>query len=333
MEADFYFIIIIMSIHILGSNGVKRGAGPFGTVKSAKAAADLTLPRDLGDARKVIDFGPHADITRLVAQQYADAGVEVLTTDTFGIRRALLDEPLFREILAAHLQITADVANSVSGVDAIFVSIGPPSVHIGTEVEIDCYDTDDLPDGDLGVSQYVTQLEALASLEGLPSKSGSSRFVAMLETVTTRRKLLSALRALKEVPFEANVNLTLTPDGRFLDGDDPVDAIFEAESFLNGTKDRVIYGANCCDHEAADTFFEAIDGQSFAERVRAIALNGANGDPRDFDGCAETGKVHFDPQRPAQIRRLVKRHPSIALVLSCCGFNPERVEALSWALS
>ncbi len=323
-------------IEQIGIDEVTVGPGPFGTLLNDRAAhSQGALPSDLADPARVLDEGPYAFETEQVAAAYLRAGARVITTNTFGLRRAVVaDYDLFHRGLQEHLAI-ARRALSASGLSErapTLVSVGPPSDALINGGDVNCYAVDDLPDEERGLDLYLRQLESLARLEGRPSKGFEPSAVAMVETIGTTTKLRAAVKALAQVGLEGFVNLTLV-GGRLLDGSDPVEAIRGVESVINGHRARIRYGANCCDHDSAGEFFRNVAGEEFAGRANFIALNGANGDPRDFDGCSEHGEVVFDHQRPDQIRGLIQNHPGIRVVLGCCGFSPEKMAAVASSIS
>lgn len=317
-------------IENIGSQEVTIGPGPFGTLLNDKAAhSQGVLPEDLADPARVLDDGPYADQTQQVAVSYLQAGARLITTNTFGLRRVVSDRALFREGLGTHIQIARNAlrASSLDGAP-ILVSVGPPSNALVDGGEVDCYAVDDLTDEDTGFGLYSAQFEALAEIDGKPRKGHEPGVVPMVETIGTRVKLHAAVKALAHHGLEGFVNLTLV-DGKFLDGSDPAEAIREVEDVINGHRAKVRYGVNCCDHHSADAFFRNARGYDFAARANFIALNGANGDPRHFNGCSEHGEVLFDPDRPSQISRLIQNHPTIKVVLGCCGFSPEKMKSVA----
>lgn len=322
-------------IEQIGKNEITIGPGPFGTMLNDRAAhSNGALPLDLADPAKVLHEGPYAHETEQVAVAYLQAGAQVITTNTFGLRRVVGDADLFHRGLEAHLAIArrALSASGLSDKSPKLVSVGPPSDGLIDGGDVDCYAVDDLDGEERGLDLYLKQLEPLARLEGRPGKGFEPTAVAMVETIGTTTKLRAAVRALAQLGLEGFVNLTLV-DGRFLDGDDPIAAIREIESEINGHRARIRYGVNCCDHDSAGEFFRNVTEEEFGGRVNFIALNGANGDPRQFNGCSEHGEVVFDHQRPHQIRELIQNHPGIRVVLGCCGFSPEKMASVANSLA
>jgi homocysteine S-methyltransferase len=242
---------------------------------------------------------------RAVHHAYAQAGADVIETNTFGANRIKLRAfglaERLHEINVAGTRLARDGAGSSAYVAG---AIGP----LGIRIE---------PWGRMGQDEahdYFRE-QAQALLDG-----GVDLF--LLETFRDLNEICAAIGAVRSVcPLPIVAQMTIEDDGNTLDGTAP-------EQFAPALQEAGadVIGLNCSIGPAH--MLETLERMTAATEVGLSAQPNA-GRPRDVDG--RTIYLTSPEYMASYARRFVERR--VRLVGGCCGTTPEHIAEIKSALS
>ena len=238
-----------------------------------------------------------------IHRAYGDVGSDIIYTCTFGGNRLKLNQYGVNDIGETNRRLAAVAKNAVNSRILIAADIGPT----GHFVE---------PFGDLpfeeAVRIYKEQIRGLVD-------GGVDLLV--IETMMDIQEARAALIAAKEqTDLFTAVTMTFEPNGRTLNGTDPLAALITLQSL---GADAV--GCNCSTGpETMNTFIAAMKPYA---RVPLVAKPNA-GLPRVVDGitCFDMDSETF-AQQAARIA-----DSGANLIGGCCGTTPDHIRALKKAL-
>ncbi len=291
---------------------VKDGA--YGTQVQARrlAAADylgaLDLARDQKGNNDLLNL-TRPELVREIAQSFADAGADILATNTFNANRiSQADygaEHLVREINAASARIIREVAGPDRWVAG---ALGPTNKTLSLSPDVNDPGYREV-DFDFVSDVYVEQIEGLVE--------GGADFV-LIETVFDTLNAKAAIHAARRVDPELPimVSMTITDlSGRNLSG-------HSIESFWASVRHArpLSIGLNCSfgagqlrPHIAALT--------GLADTlVMAYPNAGLPNDLGEYDECAAS--------TAAQVREWCEQG-IVNIVGGCCGTTPEHIRAIA----
>jgi len=252
------------------------------------------------DALNLSDPG----LVEAVHREYANAGADILETNTFGANRIKLGSfgiaDRLRDINVEGVRIARRAAG-----DTAFVAgaLGP----LGIRIE---------PWGKTGVDEaraYFAE-QAAALIEG-----GVDLFV--LETFRDLNEIgaaIDAVRSLSDLPIVAQ--MTTEEDGNTLDGTPPERFAPELER-----RGATLVGVNCAVGPAP--MLDTIERMEAVTRVRLSAQPNA-GKPRDVEGR----NIYLcSPEYMASYARRFILH-NVGIVGGCCGTTPEHIRQIKAAV-
>jgi len=262
-----------------------------------RRGVDVSLP--LWSARALL-----TDPTALIAvhREYAEAGADIITTDTFRTQRRTFERAGVGEsaadltAVAVHL---ARAAVSVAG-SAAFIggSMGPLE---------DCYRPDLVPDAAALEAEHAEVAQALA---------GAGVDLLMVETVNTGREAAAAARAALATGLPVTVSLVCNAQGKMLSGEDPGKI---AASLADVGVDAVLI--NCT---PAPDLLRAL------ERVTAATDVATGGYGNVGHADEQGGWVNTDAVDPKSYSRYAATwlDAGARIIGSCCGTTPAHTKAL-----
>ena len=291
---------------------VKDGA--YGTqiqarrLKEADYRGGLDLARDQKGNNDLLNL-TRPDLVRAICQDFADAGADILATNTFNANRiSLADygvEGLVREINAAAARITREVAGPGRWVAG---ALGPTNKTLSLSPNVNDPGYREV-DFDTVSDVYVEQIEGLVE--------GGIDFV-LIETVFDTLNAKAAIHAAKRVDPELPIMLSMTItdlSGRNLSG-------HSIEAFWASVRHArpLSIGLNCS--------FGATQLRAHVAALSAIADTlimaypnaGLPNDLGEYDECAET--------TAAQVR-IWAEQGIVNIVGGCCGTTPAHIAAIA----
>ena len=295
--------------------------GAYGTQIQARRLAEsdyrggLDLGRDQKGNNDLLNL-TRPDIVRGIAQSFADAGADILATDSFNANRiSQADygaEHLVGEINAAAARIVAEVADAEAQKDGrkrfVAGALGPTNKTLSLSPDVNDpgyreVDFDTLSD------VYVEQIEGLVE--------GGAEIV-LIETVFDTLNAKAAIHAAHRVDRELPIMLSMTItdlSGRNLSG-------HSIEAFWASVRhaEPLSIGLNCS--------FGAAQLRSHVAALSAIADTlvmaypnaGLPNDLGDYDEDAAT--------TAAQVRQWCEQG-IVNIVGGCCGTTPEHIAAIA----
>ncbi len=249
------------------------------------------------------------ELIKRIHREYASAGADILTTNTFGANRHILDKYYDLGVKTVDINVAAArIARRVAsefGDRRIFVAgdVGPVTRKFECEEEIACENIGTI---------FAEQIQALAE--------GGVDLI-FFETFGDLTELLIAIdtarRVAPELPIIASMSFV---DGKTLVGNDP-----EQVGIALAEKEVLVAGANC--GRGPRGILEAAKqlGKVFPRFVLAKPNAGL---PRFVDG-----QFHY-PATPEYFADFARRaHESgINIVGGCCGTTPEHIRAVAEAV-
>ncbi len=242
------------------------------------------------------------EIVKSVHQSYMDVGAEVLTSNTFGANRYILEKYFgignkVKEINYYGVRIAKNIAK-----DKAFVagSVGPISRPL---------DKEDRPSEDEIKEMFKEQIEAL--LEG-----GADLII--FETFASITELINGINVAKEIDKELFVvaEMSFAANGNTLFGKNPI----EVGLRLSKTEADVI-GANC--GTGPQNIFDAIRKIGKVSDKELSAMPNA--------GLAQfvQGKFYY-PFNPKYFARYGRKYveSGVKVLGGCCGTTPEHIKCL-----
>jgi len=247
------------------------------------------------------------DVVSAVHAQYAAAGADVLTTNTFGATRVKLDEyglsPRLREINAAAVKLARKAAAG-SGRDVMVAGgMGPTGKFLAPVGELSF---------DLAYDVFREQAQALA-------EAGADAII--IETLSDIKEARAAVMAAREAAdLPVIVTMTFQQDLRSLLGTPP-----EVAVTVLGSLGADVVGANCS--LGPEGLYDVARRMAAVSRVPLIFQPNA-GLPQLVDG-----KTVF-PAGPDELARYAARFLELgaSVIGSCCGSTPAHTRAMAEVL-
>jgi methionine synthase I (cobalamin-dependent)/5,10-methylenetetrahydrofolate reductase len=232
-----------------------------------------------------------------IHQSYAQAGAEVIETNTFGANAVRLGQHNLADQMAAINRAGVELARAAAPEAFIAGAIGP----LGARIE---------PLGKISFAEargyFRAQAEALAA-------AGAD--LILLETFGDGAEIREAILGAREacaLPIVAH--MTIDDDGRALDGSEPADCAIRMEA-----AGADVIGLNCS--VGPVNMLEALEAMSRATTLPLAAQPNA-GKPRTIDGRA---LYLVSPEYMADYARQYIQ-AGAKLVGGCCGTTPEHIK-------
>lgn len=286
---------------------MKKIFGPYITELESKGNARYK------DVDAVIDSKDAIDAVRGVASSYVEAGCDVATTNTFGLRK-LVKAGDYRRVQTA-LNIQHAIVRSA--IDEV-VKFGRPDLFIalGPYATDSCYDHEAAPDVADSLIFHSTQLDFLKKL-------GGDFDAALFETISTVREAVGIAYALESREIPGYVSFVVDAEGDLLSGESVENAIREvrkvAPKWVEG------FGLNCCPIEGGEKALESLNRKK-AREVKIFYPNASSADPRehhDGDACDKVDRSHQILNRADDLYEIASEHPGLEVIGGCCGHDHE----------
>lgn len=246
----------------------------------------------------LVQTQPHviADLHR----QYAAAGSQILLTHTFGANRLALSQNGLGEAVAAintqAVQLLQAVVAGLSNPPQIFGSVGPTQLR-----------REELQSLDFEILRTVFREQAQILVE-----AGVAAVV--LETFYNAKELCMALEATQNLDVLVISSVTLTRDGKLLDG-----ASLPELAAIWQHYDPAMVGINCSD---TPTLLWPV-----FEKLAALVAK-----PFWIKLNAGLSAVTATPQAFAAQCEPFVSHPQVQVLGGCCGTTPQHIAALQKVL-
>jgi 5-methyltetrahydrofolate--homocysteine methyltransferase len=291
--------------------------GAYGTQVQARKLAEadyrglLDLARDQKGNNDLLNL-TRPDVVGDIARNFADAGAEILATNTFNANRIsqadYAAEHLVREINVEAARIIREVADSDGRKRWVAGAIGPTNKTLSLSPDVNDPGFREV-DFDMVSDVYVEQIEALVE--------GGVDFV-LIETVFDTLNAKAAIHAARRVGADLPIMLSMTItdlSGRNLSG-------HSIESFWASVRHArpLSIGLNCS-FGAAQLRAHIASLSGIADTlIMAYPNAGLPNDLGDYDeGPAETA---------AQVREWAEQG-IVNIVGGCCGTTPEHIQAIA----
>lgn len=291
--------------------------GAYGTQVQARKLAEadyrgtLDLARDQKGNNDLLNL-TRPDIVRDIAQSFADAGAEILATNTFNANRIsqadYAAEHLVREINMEAARIIREVADADGKQRWVAGAIGPTNKTLSLSPDVNDPGYREV-DFDTVSDVYVEQIEALVE--------GGVDFV-LIETVFDTLNAKAAIHAARRVGRDLPIMLSMTItdlSGRNLSG-------HSIESFWASVRHArpLSIGLNCS-FGAAQLRAHIASLSGIADTlIMAYPNAGLPNDLGDYDeGAADTA---------AQVREWAEQG-IVNMVGGCCGTTPDHIRAIA----
>jgi 5-methyltetrahydrofolate--homocysteine methyltransferase len=298
---------------------VKDGA--YGTqiqarrLREADYAGSLGLSRDQKGNNDLLNL-TQPELVREIAQSFADAGADILATNTFNANRiSQADynaEALVRDINVEAARIIREVADAASAADGrprwVAGALGPTNKTLSLSPDVNDPGYREV-DFDTVSDVYVEQIEALVE--------GGVDFV-LIETVFDTLNAKAAIHAARRVDpdLPIMVSMTITDlSGRNLSG-------HSIESFWASVRHArpLTIGLNCSFGAAQLRAHIAALSPLADTLIMAYPNAGLPNDLGDYDECAAA--------TAAQVREWGEQG-IVNIVGGCCGTTPEHIRAIA----
>jgi 5-methyltetrahydrofolate--homocysteine methyltransferase len=294
---------------------VKDGA--YGTqiqarrLREADYAGSLGLSRDQKGNNDLLNL-TKPDLIREIAQSFADAGADILATNTFNANRiSQADynaEALVRDINVEAARIIREVADADGRKRWVAGALGPTNKTLSLSPDVNDPGYREV-DFDLVSDVYVEQIEALVE--------GGVDFV-LIETVFDTLNAKAAIHAARRVDpdLPIMVSMTITDlSGRNLSG-------HSIESFWASVRHArpLTIGLNCSFGAAQLRAHIAALSPLADTLIMAYPNAGLPNDLGDYDECAAT--------TAAQVREWAEQG-IVNIVGGCCGTTPAHIRAIA----
>jgi 5-methyltetrahydrofolate--homocysteine methyltransferase len=297
---------------------VKDGA--YGTqvqarkLREADYAGSLGLSRDQKGNNDLLNL-TQPELVREIAQSFADAGADILATNTFNANRiSQADynaEGLVRDINVEAARIIRDVADADGRKRWVAGALGPTNKTLSLSPDVNDPGYREV-DFDFVSDVYVEQIEALVE--------GGVDFV-LIETVFDTLNAKAAIHAARRVDpdLPIMVSMTITDlSGRNLSG-------HSIESFWASVRHArpLTIGLNCSFGAAQLRAHIAALSPLADTLVMAYPNAGLPNDLGDYDECAAA--------TAAQVREWGEQG-IVNIVGGCCGTTPAHIRAIAEAV-
>jgi 5-methyltetrahydrofolate--homocysteine methyltransferase len=294
--------------------------GAYGTQIQARRLAEadyrgtLALGRDQKGNNDLLNL-TRPELVGEIAQSFADAGAEILATNTFNANRIsqadYAAEQLVREINLAAARIIREVADAGGAKRWVAGAIGPTNKTLSLSPDVNDPGYREV-DFDTVSDVYVEQIEALVE--------GGVDFI-LIETVFDTLNAKAAIHAARRVDPALPIMLSMTItdlSGRNLSG-------HSIESFWASVRHArpLSIGLNCSFGAAQlRAHIAALSGIADT-LVMAYPNAGLPNDLGDYDeGAADTA---------AQVREWAEQG-IVNIVGGCCGTTPDHIRAIADAV-
>jgi 5-methyltetrahydrofolate--homocysteine methyltransferase len=291
--------------------------GAYGTqiqarrLQEADYRGPLDLARDQKGNNDLLNL-TRPDIVREIARSFAEAGADILATNTFNANRiSQADygaEGLVREINKAAARITREVADADGKKRWVAGALGPTNKTLSLSPNVNDPGFREV-DFDTVSDVYVEQIEALVE--------GGIDIVlieTVFDTLNAKAAIHAARRAAPQLPVM--VSMTITDlSGRNLSG-------HSIESFWASVRHArpLSIGLNCSFGAAQlRAHIAALSGIADT-LVMAYPNAGLPNDLGEYDECAAT--------TAAQVREWAEQG-IVNIVGGCCGTTPEHIRAIA----
>lgn len=262
-----------------------------------RRGVDVSLP--LWSARALL-VDPPALLA--IHREYAEAGADVITANTFRTQRRTLERAGIAESAAELTRVAVHMARAAATVS------GNGAYVAGSMAPLeDCYRPDLVPDATAMETEHREMAEALA-------ESGVD--LIMVETINTGREAVTAARAAVTTGLPVLVSLVCDAQGALLSGEDPGRV---AASLVEVGVDAVLI--NCA---PAPELHRAL-GRIVAATEAPTGGYGNVGAADDGGGWVNTDAV--DPQAYATYAT-AWLDDGARVIGSCCGTTPAHTKAL-----
>jgi 5-methyltetrahydrofolate--homocysteine methyltransferase len=294
---------------------VKDGA--YGTqvqarrLREADYAGSLGLSRDQKGNNDLLNL-TQPELIREIAQSFADAGADILATNTFNANRiSQADynaEALVRDINIEAARIIREVADADGKTRWVAGALGPTNKTLSLSPDVNDPGYREV-DFDFVSDVYVEQIEALVE--------GGVDFI-LIETVFDTLNAKAAIHAARRVDpdLPIMVSMTITDlSGRNLSG-------HSIESFWASVRHArpLTIGLNCSFGAAQLRAHIAALSPLADTLVMAYPNAGLPNDLGDYDECAAA--------TAAQVREWGEQG-IVNIVGGCCGTTPEHIRAIA----
>jgi 5-methyltetrahydrofolate--homocysteine methyltransferase len=238
---------------------------------------------------------------------YRNAGCRLITTNSFGGTRTMLDRHGLGDKVLEWNRLAARLAAEAAGPDGwVIGDVGP----FGDFLE---------PMGDI----TVAELEGIFSEQIRALVEGGADAI-LVETMSDPGELAAGVRAAKSVTslpvigtyaFQKSGGLFRTMMGTTVD--EAIQAVFDAGGD--------IAGANCGTDLSLDDYLELAASIAAAAKGRPTILQPNAGAPKNIDGA-----ILYDatPSEMAETARKL-RSIGISIVGGCCGTSPAHLQAIA----
>ncbi|MGD8330242.1 MAG: homocysteine S-methyltransferase family protein [Acidobacteriota bacterium] len=244
------------------------------------------------------------DPTALIAvhREYAEAGADIITTDTFRTQRRTFERAGVNESAAEFTAVAVHLARA-----AVSVAASPAFIGGSMGPLEDCYRPELVPD--------TTALEA-EHAETARTLADAGVDLLMVETINTEREAMAAARAALATGLPVTVSLVCNAQGKMLSGEDPGKV---AASLADIGVDAVLI--NCA---PAPDLLRALERVSAATDVPS----GGYGNVGHAD--EQGGWVNTDAVDPKSYARYAATwlDAGARIIGSCCGTTPSHTKAL-----
>jgi 5-methyltetrahydrofolate--homocysteine methyltransferase len=294
---------------------VKDGA--YGTqvqarrLREADYAGSLGLSRDQKGNNDLLNL-TQPELIREIARSFADAGADILATNTFNANRISQADynaqALVRDINIEAARIIRDVADADGKKRWVAGALGPTNKTLSLSPDVNDPGYREV-DFDLVSDVYVEQIEALVE--------GGVDFI-LIETVFDTLNAKAAIHAARRVDpdLPIMVSMTITDlSGRNLSG-------HSIESFWASVRHArpLTIGLNCSFGAAQLRAHIAALSPLADTLVMAYPNAGLPNDLGEYDECAAT--------TAAQVREWGEQG-IVNIVGGCCGTTPEHIKAIA----
>ncbi len=285
-------------LELLERKGLVLGDGAMGTMLQLAGLTDGGSP-ELWNAT-------HPEAVRAIYQGYADAGSDIITTNSFGGTSYRLKLHKLQERVFELNQAAAALAREVAGADRLVAgSIGPT----GELME---------PLGPLTLDEARTAFAEQAA--GLAAGGVDFFLVETMSSLDEVQAAVEGARAVSDLPVV--VTMTFDTNYRTMMGVTPVQAV----QTLHGWGVAVV-GANCGNGPAEIERIMYEMAQAKPEGVVLMAQSNA-GLPRWLDGdISYDGTPDVMAEYTLRMRAL-----GVQVIGACCGSTPDHLAAMRTAL-
>ncbi len=283
---------------LLERKGLVLGDGAMGTMLQLAGLTDGGAPELWNVARP--------DVVRAIYQGYADAGSDIITTNSFGGTRYRLKLHHLQERVFELNQAAAALAREVAGADRLVAgSMGPT----GELME---------PLGPLTLDDARTAFAEQAA--GLAAGGVDFFLVETMSSLDEVQAALEGARAASDLPVV--VTMTFDTNYRTMMGVTPAQAVQTLHDW-----GVTVVGANCGNGPAEIERIMTEMAQARPEGVVLMAQSNA-GLPRWRDG-----DISYDgtPEVMADYTRRM-RALGVQVIGACCGSTPDHLAAMRTAL-